>query len=102
MLAFAEDGRVLISATATKGTFFGNSTYSDGDAVFTIRVHDAGTILKFSKRDASVQGDVDEEFRLVSIEGDEMVLERRKDNAPTNKQTTLKRLDSSQPGNLAA
>ena len=95
VLAFAEDGRVLMFATATRGTFFNNATYVDGDVLFTLESQDDGTILKFSKRDPSVQGDVDEEFRLISIEDDEMVLERRKHNTPVTKPTTLKRLDSS-------
>jgi hypothetical protein len=92
VLVFTDDGRVLMFATATRGTFFDNSTYSDGGVGFDISADGPTDVIKFTKRDPSRSGDADEEFKLVSLEGDTMVLERTTKNQ-TGKQTTLKRLD---------
>jgi hypothetical protein len=92
VLVFSDDGRVLMFATATRGTFLNNSTYSDGGVGFDITAGGPTAVIKFTKRDPSIQGEANEEFKLISLQGDTMVLERTTKN-PTGKQTTLKRLD---------
>jgi hypothetical protein len=92
VLAFTADGRVLMFATATRGTFFENSTYAEGGVGYDIVPEGSEVVLRFSKRDPAVSGDAGEEFQLVSLDGDSMVLQRKGKNS-AGRQTTLKRLD---------
>lgn len=92
ILVFGPDASVRLFATATKGTFFNNSTYDGTNVGFVLEGAKPKPILRFLKRNLEAQGTVDEIFRLIGIADEQMILERISKN-PSQRKTVLRRLD---------